>query len=88
MIVRRTPDFEKCIEKYDFSEDERRLIDKALRLFATDPKYPGLWHAKLEGHPGCYYIRAGRRIRLVYRLEGEEALFWWVGAKPDFEHKF
>ena len=88
MRYRLTVDFENCMDRYGLDEADRRRIRKALALFEADERYPSLRSGKLEGHPGCWYLRASLTLRLAYSREAEEAVFWWVGRHDDFDRRF
>lgn len=72
----RTLDFtETFLETYasrEFSDSERRLFRKALRLLDTDERHPSLRVHKLQGdREGSWSASASNALRMTFERSGE-----------------
>lgn len=61
-----------------------KKIQKQLKLFTTDSKYPSLRTHKLEGNlEKSWSISIEGNIRMLYYIEGQEAVFFLVGTHDE-----
>jgi len=68
--VKFTDRFLKAYER--LPEEIKKKIRKAVRLLATDSKYPSLQTKPVQGAKGIYEARVDRAYRMTYeRLEGD-----------------
>ena len=63
--------------------DEARLVEKALRQLAADPRYPGLRVKKMQGRQDVWEARASNSLRLTFEMHGDVLLLRNVGAHHD-----
>ena len=63
--------------------DDVRLVEKALRQLAADPRYPGLRVKKMQGRQGMWEARASDSLRLTFEMHGDALLLRNVGARDD-----
>ena len=76
------PNFRRRYRK--LAEPDRRAVDRALRLLATDPRDPRLRTHKLEGGErwACSYAYDGR---IVFRWEADVITLLDVGSHDDVD---
>lgn len=78
------PRFDRAYKKFTKRNEERSgAIDKALRMFAADPKHPSLNIEKLGGSD-IWTIRIDRGNRLFFVWEDESAVFFFVGSHDSY----
>ena len=69
----------------------QKLVEKAIRLWEANPK-----HRSLRLHPlkdtkkgrhvtGSFSISLNMQYRALYVMEGETALWYWVGSHADYD---
>lgn len=65
-----------------------RQIQKQLRLFALDPKYPSLRTHKLEGNlQNSWSVSVQGNIRMLYTIEEGEIIFFIIGTHDEVYKK-
>jgi len=65
------------------SSQDRKRVQKALRLMAEDLRYPGLRVKRVQGTTKIWEARAGRSIRLTFEVEGTDLILRNVGQRDD-----
>ena len=65
------------------SSQDRKRVQKALRLMAEDLRYPGLRVKRVQGTTKIWEARAGRSIRLTFEVEGTDLILRNVGQHDD-----
>lgn len=65
------------------STDDARLVERALRMLATDPRYPGLRVKKMQGRQGVWEARASDPLRITFEMQGDVFLLRNVGAHDE-----
>jgi len=65
------------------SSEDRKRVQKALRLMAEDLRYPGLRVKRVQGTTGIWEARASRSIRLTFQVEGTDLILRNVGQHDD-----
>jgi len=63
--------------------DDVRMVEKALRKLAADPRYPGLRVKKMQGQQDMWEARASESLRLTFEMHGDVLLLRNVGAHDD-----
>jgi mRNA-degrading endonuclease RelE of RelBE toxin-antitoxin system len=58
---------------------------KAYELFMRNPSHPGLNFKKIEGEDDVYSARVGLGYRVLGRVDGEEIVWFWIGAHSDYD---
>jgi mRNA-degrading endonuclease RelE of RelBE toxin-antitoxin system len=61
------------------SERDAIRVEKALRLLASDPRYPGLRVKRIQGTGGIWEARASDSIRITFEMEGDVLVLRMVG---------
>lgn len=59
---------------------DRKRVEKALRLMATDLRHPSLRVKKMEGTRNIFEARASRSLRITFQIESDVLLLRNVGA--------
>ena len=65
------------------SSQDRKRVQKALRLMAEDLRYPGLRVKRVQGTTKIWEARAGRSICLTFEVEGTDLILRNVGQHDD-----
>ncbi len=63
--------------------EDARLVEKALRLLAADPHYPGLRVKKMQGRQGVWEARASDSLRITFEMYADALLLRNVGVHDD-----
>jgi hypothetical protein len=58
---------------------------EAYRLFRQDPRYPGLHFKQVCLDPPTYSARVGISYRAVGVLDGDTAIWFWIGTHADYD---
>lgn len=59
--------------------EQRKRVQRALRLLAEDPGYPGLRVKKIQGAEGIWEARASRSLRITFEVHGNVLILRNVG---------
>ena len=78
MRLQYTERFRRAYSTLDDAEAE--LVDKALRLLASNLRHPSLHVKKMQGAQDIWEARASRTLRVTFELQGDILLFRNVGA--------
>jgi hypothetical protein len=64
--------------------DVKRQAYTAYRLFAIDPRHPGLHFKKL--HDKLYSVRIGSSYRALGIVDNPDLIVWiWIGSHAEYE---
>jgi mRNA-degrading endonuclease RelE of RelBE toxin-antitoxin system len=63
----------------------RRQVRDAYRLFAQNPRHPGLKFKKLPPHEDIWSVRINNDYRAIGRNRGDIMLWFFVGTHADYE---
>lgn len=77
MRIRFTERFRRSYGELTPSEQES--VEKALRLLASDWRYPSLRVKKMQGRPGIWEARASQSLRITFEISGDVILLRNVG---------
>jgi hypothetical protein len=58
---------------------------EAYRLFRENPNHPGLHFKQVHAHPPTYSARIGISYRAAAVLDGDTAIWFWIGSHADFD---
>ncbi len=64
----------------------REQARAAYRLFASDPRHPGLRFKKVHPTRPIFSVRAGIDYRAVGYRDGDEIYWFWIGSHSDYDH--
>jgi mRNA-degrading endonuclease RelE of RelBE toxin-antitoxin system len=67
-------------------ESVREQTRKAYRLFRHNPSHPGLNFKKIDEDNNIYSARVGLRYRVLGKLDGQDIVWFWIGAHSDYDH--
>jgi len=71
---------ERFLRSYgELTGSEQELVDKALRLLASDWRYPSLRVKKMQGRSGIWEARANQSLRITFEISGDVILLRNVG---------
>ena len=65
------------------SPQDRKRVQKALRLMTEDLRYPGLRIKRIQGTAKIWEARASRSLRITFEVEGEDLILRNVGHHDD-----
>lgn len=65
------------------SPQDRKRVQKALRLMTGDLRYPGLRIKHIQGTAKIWEARASRSLRITFEVEGEDLILRNVGHHDD-----
>lgn len=83
MEIALTPRFRRHVRKR-LTDDERRGLARALRLFASNPTDPRLGTHKLSGPLAeCWAFQFGYDARVVFEWRGDIAVLLDVGSHDE-----
>ena len=54
-------------------------------LFRQNPAHPGLHFKKVHADPPTYSAHVGIGYRAVWALEGDTAIWFWIGSHADYD---
>ena len=63
----------------------QRQAREAYRLFRENPSHPGLHFKRVHLDPPTYSARVGISYRAVAAMEGDEAIWFWIGTHADYD---
>jgi mRNA-degrading endonuclease RelE of RelBE toxin-antitoxin system len=78
MNLRRTERFKTAFQT--LTRQDRKRVEKALRLMVTDLRHPSLRVKKIKGTHDIFEARASRSIRITFQMEPDALLLRNVGA--------
>lgn len=80
--------FKKIKEKLKKNPKLSKKIQKQLKFFSTDPRHPSLNTHKLKGGLSTRWsISIEGNIRMIYYLNGDEAVFFDIGTHDEVYRK-
>jgi mRNA-degrading endonuclease RelE of RelBE toxin-antitoxin system len=63
----------------------RQQASQAYRLFVQNPAHPGLRFKKVHPDPPIYSARVGIGYRAVCTVEGDKAIWFWIGTHAEYD---
>jgi hypothetical protein len=63
----------------------QRQARAAYRLFRDNPAHPGLCFKQVHSDPPIYSARVGIGYRAVCCLDGDTAVWFWIGSHADYD---
>jgi hypothetical protein len=57
----------------------------AYELFRQNPSHPGLHFKKVYPDPPTYSARVGLAYRAVCAMDGDAAIWFWIGSHADYD---
>jgi hypothetical protein len=66
--------------------DARNRARQAYRLWAENPKHPGLRFKKVHATGQMYSARIGLGYPAVCLLENDTAEWFWIGEHDEYDH--
>ena len=66
-------------------ESVRRQARDAYRLFAQNPHHPGLRFKRVHATLPIYSARVNREYRAVGVRDGDEIVWFWIGAHDAYD---
>jgi hypothetical protein len=63
----------------------QRQTREAYRLFRDHPSHPGLHFKRVLADPPVYSVRVGIGYRDVAALDGDTAIWFWIGSHADYD---
>lgn len=66
-------------------EQVRQQAREAYRLFAQNPRHPGLRFKRIHPTLPVYSARVNREYRAVGVLDGGEIVWFWIGSHDDYD---
>jgi len=79
--IARTARFKKAWR--ELNQEEKELARKALRNLATDLRYPALRVKKMQGVEHIWEARAGRSLRMTFKIEGDTIILRNIGRHEE-----
>ncbi len=58
---------------------------KAFRLFQQNPRHPSLQFKKLESAINTYSARVSIGCRALATLDGDTAIWFWIGSHAEYD---
>jgi hypothetical protein len=58
---------------------------EAFRLFRSNSAHPGLRFKQVHSDPAIYSARVGIRYRAVATMDGDTAVWFWIGSHADYD---
>jgi hypothetical protein len=58
---------------------------RAYRLFRQNPSHPSLNFKKVNDQDNIYSARVGLGHRVLGQLDGEEIVWFWIGAHDEYD---
>lgn len=81
MQIRFTERFRRSYR--ELTADQARLVDKAIRTLAENPRHLGLRVKKMQGWEGIWEARASDALRLTFEMQNGALLLRNVGLHDD-----
>jgi hypothetical protein len=86
VIARATPEFWRLYRT--LPPETQFAARKTYQLFSANPAHPSLRLERLRTDPRAWAVRVTRDIRAVALRDGDEWLWFWIGAHKDFDRRF
>ena len=83
MRSRTTAAFRKTLES--LPPQVRAQARRGYELFRSNPNHPGLRFKPVHPSRPVYSVRIGIHYRALGVLEGDDIIWFWVGAHDDYE---
>ena len=83
MKSRTTTEFRKLFA--DLPEQVKEQTRTAYRQFKEDPSYPSLRFKKVHPELPIYSARISKNYRAVGQLDGDTAIWFWVGTHAEYD---
>lgn len=83
MKSRTTAEFRKCFAALPKQVQEQTR--DAYRLFKENPNYPSLRFKKVHPELPIYSARISNNYRAVGQLDGDTAIWFWVGSHAEYD---
>ena len=83
MISRTNPRFWDAFGRLD--PETQRKVRRAYELFQNDPRNSGLRFKRVQGTRNLYSARIDSNYRALARVEGDVAIWYWVGPHDEYE---
>lgn len=58
---------------------------EAYRIFRDNPAHPGLHFKQVSSDPPTYSTRVGIGYRAVAVLDGDTAIWFWIGSHAEYD---
>jgi mRNA-degrading endonuclease RelE of RelBE toxin-antitoxin system len=78
-----TAEFRKAFDRLPKSIQKQARA--AYRLFQSNPQHPSLRFKRVHDKQLIYSARINRSYRAVGVLDGEEIVWFWIGAHKEYE---
>jgi len=69
----------------ELPEQARRSARRAYRRFQRDPSHPSLRFKKVHPARNVYSARVSLGIRALGVMEGDEIVWFWIGAHAEYD---
>ncbi|MEG3843202.1 hypothetical protein [Microcoleus sp. herbarium14] len=69
----------------DLPEQVQQQTRAAYRQFKEDPSHPSLRFKKVHPDLPIYSARISKNYRAVGQLDGDTAIWFWVGSHADYD---
>jgi hypothetical protein len=83
VISRTSASFRKLFGQ--LPTDVKRQARQAYRLFLRDPYHPGLRFKSVHPREPIYSVRVGLHYRAVGVRNGNEIVWFWIGAHGEYD---
>ena len=83
MNSRTTIEFRKLFA--DLPQQVKEQTRAAYRQFKEDPSHPSLRFKKVHPELPIYSARISKNYRAVGQLDGDTAIWFWVGSHADYD---
>jgi len=80
---RTTAQFRKLFA--DLPEQVQEQTRAAYRQFKEDPSHPSLRFKKVHPELPIYSARISKNCRVVGQLDGDTAIWFWVGSHAEYD---
>ena len=83
MISETTPRFWQCFEL--LPKEIKEKARNVFQLFQKNPYHPSLHFKRLPVKTPIYSARISRSYRALCIVEGDDAIWFWIGSHSDYE---
>lgn len=66
-------------------EEVQLRAKRAYQLFRGNPNHPGLNFKMVDDRDRIYSVRVGLGHRALGQLDGEEIVWFWIGAHSEYD---
>jgi hypothetical protein len=63
----------------------QRQARRSYRLFRQNPSHPGLNFKKVDQEANIYSARVGLGYRALGQMDGNDIVWFWIGAHREYE---